>query len=219
MTKRISLWWLLAPAALFGLNFAVNVLAPQHTQKNAVYSGSFILSTALSELIVIGYVVAAIRFSKAPGRETLALQRPVLPLRRVALLTAIAAVLVAAVELVFDPLVHADTEQGITPNHTPSSSRQWLFLAMAILVLCVVVPFAEELLFRGLAFAALGRYAVPGSAALFAVAHGLVALLVPTFVAGLVLAELRRRTESLFPGMVAHATLNATALVLALLAA
>lgn len=215
MTKRVSLWWLAAPAALFGLNF----VTAHPAQRNAVYSGTFIASTAVSELIVVGYVFAAIRLSGAPARETLALRRPALPLPRVAVMTAIAAVLVAAVELVFDPLVHADTKQGITPNHTPRSAHQWVALAVAVLVLCLVVPFAEELLFRGLTFAALGRYAVPGSAALFAVAHGLVALLLPTFVAGLVLAELRRRTDSLFPGMAAHAVLNGTALVLALLAA
>jgi membrane protease YdiL (CAAX protease family) len=214
-TKRISLWWLAAPAALFGLNFAT----AHPAQRNAVYSGTFVAATAVSELVVIGYVFAAVRFSRAPTRDTLALRRPGPPLRRVAVMTAIAAVLVAAVELVFDPLVHADTKQGITPNHTPHSGRQWLVLLIACLVLCLVVPFAEELLFRGLTFAALGRYAVPGSAALFAVAHGLVALLVPTFVAGLVLAELRRRTDSVFPGMVAHAALNGTALALALLAA
>jgi uncharacterized protein len=215
VTKRISLWWLAAPAALFGLNF----ITAHPAQRNAVYNGTFIASTAISELIVVGYVFAAVKIARAPVRETLALRRPELPLGRVAVMTAIAAVLVAAVELVFDPLVHADTKQGITPNHTPSSTHQWLVLAVACVVLCLVVPFAEELLFRGLTFAALGRYAVPGSAALFAVAHGLVALLVPTFVAGLVLAELRRRTDSVYPGMVAHAVLNGTALVLALLAA
>jgi len=215
VTKRVSLWWLAAPAALFGLNF----ITAHPAQRNAVYNGTFVASTAVSELIVVGYVFAAIRIAGAPARDTLALHRPGPPLRRVAVMTVIAAALVAAVELVFDPLVHADTKQGITPNHTPLSAHQWLALAAAVLVLCLIVPFAEELLFRGLTFAALGRYAVPGSAALFALAHGLVALLVPTFIAGLLLAELRRRTESLFPGMVAHAALNATALVLALLAA
>jgi membrane protease YdiL (CAAX protease family) len=215
VTKKISLWWLAAPAALFGLNFVTGHPA----QRNAVYNGTFVATTAISELIIVGYVFAAVILSGAPPRDTLALRRPGLPLRRVAVMTALAAILVAAVELVFDPLVHADTKQGITPNHTPQSTHQWLELAIACLVLCLIVPFAEELLFRGLSFAALGRFAVPGSAALFAAAHGLVALLVPTFVAGLLLAELRRRTDSVFPGMAAHAFLNGTALVLALLAA
>src|SRR5262249_2159441 len=161
----------------------------------AVYSATFVASTAISELIVVGYVLVAVKLSRAPTRETLALRRPGLPLRRVAVMTAVAAVLVAAVELVFDPLVHAHTKPGVPPNPTPRSGHQWLVLAIAVLVLCLIVPFAEELLFRGLTFATLGRYAVPGSAALFAIAHGLVALLVPTFVAGLVLAELRRRTD------------------------
>jgi membrane protease YdiL (CAAX protease family) len=79
------------------------------------------------------------------------------------------------------------------------------------------VPLGEELLFRGLGFAALGRYAVPGSTIGFALAHGLLALIVPVLVAGLVLAELRRRTGSLWPGVATHATINLLGIVLALL--
>jgi membrane protease YdiL (CAAX protease family) len=71
-------------------------------------------------------------------------------------------------------------------------------------------------MFRGLCFAAMGRYALPGSAALFALAHGLPVLLVPIFVAGLVLGWVRSRSGSLYPGMAVHMTLNAVAIAAAL---
>jgi len=72
-------------------------------------------------------------------------------------------------------------------------------------------------MFRGLGFAALQRWAVPGSAIGFAVAHGLASLIVPVLVAGIVLALLRSRTGSLWPGYAAHASINLLGIVLALL--
>jgi len=83
----------------------------------------------------------------------------------------------------------------------------------------VIAPIAEELTFRGLCFASMGRFALPGSAALFAVAHALPVLLLPVFLAGLGIGWLRRRTDSLYPGLAVHMSLNATALTVALLTA
>jgi membrane protease YdiL (CAAX protease family) len=77
----------------------------------------------------------------------------------------------------------------------------------------------EELLFRGLGFAAVQRFAVPVTATAFAIAHGLPALLPPVFVAGLALGELRRRTGSLWPGVAAHAAVNLLGILVALLTA
>ena len=81
------------------------------------------------------------------------------------------------------------------------------------------MPLCEELLFRGLGFAAISRYAVPITATAFAIAHGLPELLPPVFVAGLVLGELRRRTGSLWPGVCAHAAVNLIGIVAAVLTA
>jgi membrane protease YdiL (CAAX protease family) len=78
------------------------------------------------------------------------------------------------------------------------------------------VPLCEELMFRGLFYNALGRFAVPGSAAAFAIAHGIPQILVQVLVAGLLLAELRRRTGSLWPGAAAHAAVNLIGIAAAL---
>jgi membrane protease YdiL (CAAX protease family) len=81
----------------------------------------------------------------------------------------------------------------------------------------LIAPVAEELVFRGLGFASLGRFALPLSTALFAVAHGLPVLLIPVGIAGLALGLLRQRSGSVLPGMGVHMTLNALALGIALL--
>ena len=90
-------------------------------------------------------------------------------------------------------------------------------MAVAAVTLVLIAPIAEELMFRGLGFAALGPVAVPVTSLLFAIAHGLPSLLVEVAVAGLVLAEIRRRTASVLPGMGVHIAFNGIALVVAFL--
>ncbi len=72
-------------------------------------------------------------------------------------------------------------------------------------------------MFRGLAWDVMGRFALPGTAAFWAIAHALPALLLPVFLAGLIIGELRRRTDSLWPGLGVHMVTNAIALTVALL--
>ena len=87
-------------------------------------------------------------------------------------------------------------------------------------IIGIVAPFAEELFFRAFMLAAfvngLGvlRGAVGGSA-IFAVSHGNIAILVPTFVSGLLLSWLYLRTRSLGPPFTAHAAQNLLALSVA----
>lgn len=79
----------------------------------------------------------------------------------------------------------------------------------------LLAPLVEELFFRGYVYGALrdglGIPAATGiSAALFSLAHvlsatqGLVALLIPIFLLGLLLAYIRERSGSLLPCIVAH---------------
>jgi membrane protease YdiL (CAAX protease family) len=81
------------------------------------------------------------------------------------------------------------------------------------------VPFVEELTYRGLGYSLLRRLgtwpAILLVGLLFGLAHGLV-LALPIIVAfGSVLAWVRARTDSVFPGMLLHATFNLIALVAA----
>jgi uncharacterized protein len=85
----------------------------------------------------------------------------------------------------------------------------------------LAVPFAEELFFRGVVYSALRRYgpvlAALASAALFGIAHGVSVVLVVAFLLGVVNAVLVERSGSIWPAVLAHATNNTTAFVLAYL--
>lgn len=92
-------------------------------------------------------------------------------------------------------------------------------LGLLLLLVAVVVPFAEELFFRGMLYpllrARLGAAAsIALNAALFALAHVVPLLLPGLFVVGVILAYLRERSGSIWPPMLYHAMQNATALLL-----
>lgn len=212
---RVSPWWMAAPALLFIANFVAAALTSTSSTKNAVYSASAIIGTIVVDLVLIGYVLFAVRMSRRPIRPTLAIVRtPLRPAVRLAL-GALGVIIVANFAL--EPLLHASQRQGIAPTHDPRTTHQWVVLSIAIVGLVFVAPFAEELVFRGLGFATLGRYALPLTAALFALAHGLPVLLIPVAIAGLALGWVRQKSGSVLPGMGVHMSLNAVALALALL--
>jgi membrane protease YdiL (CAAX protease family) len=84
--------------------------------------------------------------------------------------------------------------------------------------ICIIAPFAEELLFRGVIFAGLVQrmplwVAASLSGIIFGAAHGDPWGFVPLAVTGAGLALLYYRTRSLWPNVLAHAIFNAVALV------
>jgi membrane protease YdiL (CAAX protease family) len=214
---RVPVWWLIPPAVLLVLNaIAVNTAAADGTS-NGVYRPSVVATGVISAALLGGYALLAVRLSHAEPRAALALNRPP-ELRRAAELVVVAVVAITATGLVMEPFLHGDRSQGLTPTRTPHGG-EWLTLLAALLALGRFVPLCEELLFRGLGFAAIDRFAVPITATAFAIAHGLPELLPPVFVAGLVLGALRRRTGSLWPGVTAHATVNLIGILAAVLTA
>ena len=98
------------------------------------------------------------------------------------------------------------------------AERHRLLLGLAVLVIVVAVPFAEELLFRLFLHDALTlvdvRAAAPLTAFTFAVVHGVPEQIPALFLLGLVLQDLRARTGSLWAGMGLHAGFNACSLLL-----
>jgi membrane protease YdiL (CAAX protease family) len=82
----------------------------------------------------------------------------------------------------------------------------------------LIAPFCEEVFFRGYLFGGLLRgmpawIAIVLSALLFGIAHGDVGSFALLLVIGLVLAIMRWRLGSIWPGMLLHACNNATAAV------
>jgi membrane protease YdiL (CAAX protease family) len=118
---------------------------------------------------------------------------------------------------VLGPLLHPGREQGLTPTRWEPHHAA-AYIANGVLI-SVIVPFVEELTFRGLGFSLLRRYgewmAIVLTGLLFGLAHGLVEAL-PLLVAfGVGLGYLRSRANSVYPGMVVHGLFNAASLVFA----
>jgi membrane protease YdiL (CAAX protease family) len=98
-------------------------------------------------------------------------------------------------------------------------------IAIAISAVTVIIGAAltEELYFRGLLYGQLAaRYgaaaAIAGSAGIFGLAHFQPDAFPTLFALGLILAFLRLRTASFWPGFALHAINNAAAFSVALLA-
>ena len=210
---RVPAWWMLPPAIVFTANFIAANLATTD-QSNGVYKASYVAAAAVTALVIGGYALFAAWVSKRSIRPVLAI-RSVDPVRAAQLAAAAFAVILVS-SLALEPLLHGDEAQGIAPDRAPRDGSEWALLAVAIAVLVVLVPICEELLFRGLGFAALGSHALGLTAGLFAIAHGTIRVLPVVAIAGLALGEVRRRSDSVLPGMAAHAAVNLTALVIAL---
>lgn len=84
--------------------------------------------------------------------------------------------------------------------------------ALTLLVAGLVVPFGEELLYRGVLYSWLRRWGVViaafGSALLFGYSHGLNVVFPATVVLGLLLAFAYERSGSIWPGVVGHVSYN-----------
>lgn len=119
--------------------------------------------------------------------------------------------------LVTEPFLHAGEEQGLTPPGW-DSSRAGAYAANAV-VIAVVAPVVEELMFRGAGYSLLlpfGRaLAILATGVAFGLVHGLVYGFVVLAAFGTALAWLRARTASVYPPIAVHSLFNSVALILA----
>lgn len=96
--------------------------------------------------------------------------------------------------------------------YATGGSGGMLSLILATVFLGIVTPLGEEFLFRGAVANALLRYgriiAVVGSAIIFAVMHGINFVFPAALIAGLVTAEIFRRSGSIWPAVVVHVVFN-----------
>lgn len=113
--------------------------------------------------------------------------------------------------LLFGP--HPETVAELLKTHHGTVNFLYDFFSV-----CLIAPFAEELLFRGVVFAGLVKLVPLWPAAIlsgiiFGVAHLDAWSIAPLAVIGVGLALLYHRTGTLWPNIAAHATVNTIALV------
>ena len=111
---------------------------------------------------------------------------------------------------------------GDTPNPQPglTEASQWPLPAFIVLILAggLLVPVGEELLFRGVLYGWLRRYgmvvAVPISAIVFGLFHGINIVLPGAIVFGVLSALLYEKSGSIWPSVAAHAINNTASFLL-----
>jgi membrane protease YdiL (CAAX protease family) len=134
----------------------------------------------------------------------------------IALGVAVASLVVSAT---LEPFLRAGEEQGLAPDRWRDDRT--LAFALNAVVVVVVVPFAEELFFRGLGVRVLaflgGAAAIVGTALVFALSHGILVGVPALGFFALGLGWVRYRSESVWPGYVAHAAYNGVGIVAAVL--
>lgn len=105
--------------------------------------------------------------------------------------------------------------ENIQTDYQAAAAGGALAFAATLLLGSVLTPLGEEAFFRGVVANALGRWSawlsVPVSAAIFALAHGVNAVLPTAFIVGVATALLFRRTGSIWPGVLAHLVHNTLA--------
>jgi len=123
---------------------------------------------------------------------------------------------VLLVAAALEPLLHGGKEQGLAPE-TWQPEHAGAFLVNGI-VISTVVPFTEELFFRGLGVRALrflgGIVAVVVTGVVFGLSHGILGALPPLILFGLALGWVRLRSNSVWPGILAHGFYNATGILI-----
>jgi membrane protease YdiL (CAAX protease family) len=216
---RLACWASLV-ALIAGLNYYARFTGSSSSgsARDEVYSWSGFASGMIVYGVWLGFVLAI----ALDRTELLALRRPS-SWRRGAAWCVGAIVTIYAVSALVSliPLPQSPSnEQGLTP--TGWEPKHAAAFAANVALFAVVAPVVEELTFRGLGQSLLrflGRWpSILLVGVAFGATHGLLEALLVLVPFGIVLAVVRDRTDSVYPGMAVHALFNGTALALSVLA-
>jgi membrane protease YdiL (CAAX protease family) len=173
-------------------------------------------STAVGGIVQDGIILLVVLALAGLDRDMLGLRRP-RSIRQAIGIVLVAIVAIYAFEILYSAVTHPGNEQGLTPTRW-EPDRAAAYVVNGI-VICTVIPFVEELTYRGLGYSLLERYgrwtAIVAVGVLFGLAHGLIVSFPVIAVFGAALAWIRSKTGSVYPGIVLHATFNAIALIAA----
>ncbi len=211
MTNRL-IGWCVFVAFFATLNYA-SLFSGDRPPDDVAYRWESSVFGAAAYGIFFGIVLLLTR--KLDRRRFLALRRPV-SWPRAAGISALVIVAVMAAGAAVAPFGNPEEEQGLIPQRF-DSERIAPFLAFVVVVV-VLAPIVEELLFRGVGFGLLERFGRIPAVLVVGIAFGLMHGLVEGFpviaVFGIGLAYLRARTDSVYPCIILHATFNAAGLAI-----
>jgi hypothetical protein len=216
---RLACWTALV-ALIAGLNYVGRFTDSSSSSgaRDQVYSWSAFAGGIVIYAIWLGLVLAL----ATDRHDLLALRRPRVDWGRVLgyVVAGIGAIYVIGIVVSTIPLPQSPSEeQGLTP--TQWEPRYAAAFAANVALFALVAPIVEELMFRGVGQSLLrflGRWPsilIVGSA--FGLSHGLLEGLLVLVPFGVVVAWVRDRTDSVFPGMIIHAVFNGVALALSVL--
>ena len=209
VSDRRLVWWLALVGTLAALGYASRFTSGKPPPDTFYKYG-----TAISGLVFYTITLALLLWiARGLPRPVIGLRAPDSWPRALGFAFAVLIVLLA-VEVALEALLHATDEQGLEPSRWDPDRAVPFALNAAVVVL--VAPLVEELTFRGVGFSLLARFgalvAVAGTSVAFAADHGLVAGFAALFTFGLAVALVRLRTGSIYPGMLLHACFNGLAL-------
>ncbi len=120
------------------------------------------------------------------------------------------------VSVLLEPILHGGREQGLSPDEW-QPEHAGAFLLNGIII-STVVPFTEELFFRGLGVRALrflgGMSAVVITGLVFGFSHGILGRFRHYILFGIALGWVRLRSDSVWPGILAHGFYNAVGILI-----
>ena len=188
-------------------------------QDELIYEYEFALSVPLVYGLLIGLTFA---IATALGKPLLALGLRGFRLRWMWIAFGVI-VLALVIEVVFQVVfqVNAGEAQGVLPETWRPERLPALVLNGLVIV--TLVPFAEELFYRGLGVPALQMFGAPFAivvtALVFGFAHGILIALPGLVALALGLAWVRFRSDSVWPCVLAHGAYNGLVLAIAVGAA
>lgn len=209
MTNRLSAWVTFV-VLLSATNYALR-LTGDGGPDDVLYR----YETAIGALVQYAFFTAIVlAIARGRHRELFALVEPRSWSRAASGIVTVL-LLVYAAAAAMSPFVDPGEEQGLTPDEWDPSRANAFFVNALVVV--VVAPIVEEVMFRGVGFGLMRRHgpwlAILGTAAAFAAIHGLVEGFPILFAFGAGLAWLRERTGSVYPCILLHGTFNGLALV------
>jgi membrane protease YdiL (CAAX protease family) len=205
--------WAVFVAALCAISYAAR-LSGGKPPDDVLYQWSTAAGGAIQYAIML---VIAWAIGRGLGPGVTGLRRPPSWKRAAALIIG-SLIVIWVLSTILGLVLKAGDEQGLVPDGW-DAHRAAPFVANFVVVV-LLAPFVEELVFRGLGFGLLSAFVAPWTAIVliglaFGLAHGLVEGLPVLALFGTVLAWLRWKTGSIYPGMIVHGIFNGVALILA----